>query len=85
MAIPFASGAKTSNEVFDQSGVQARIARAIRAKTGYAVTVACPRDPPMNPGSSFDCIATAPDSSTAEIKVTIQDTSGNYIWQAVSS
>jgi hypothetical protein len=38
----------------------------------------------MNPGSSFDCIATAPDNSTAEVKVTIQDTSGDYIWQVVS-
>jgi hypothetical protein len=85
VAVPVASGAKTSNEVFDQAGVQAQIAKAVKDKTGEAVTVACPHDPPMNPGSSFDCIATAPDNSTAEIQVTIQDTSGDYIWQVVSS
>lgn len=85
VAIPVAGGAKTSNEVFNQSGVQAQIAQAIKAKTGDTVTVACPEDPPMNPGSSFDCIATAPDNSTAAIKVTIQDNSGDYIWQAASS
>ena len=85
VAVPVASGAKSSNEMFDQAGVQAQIAKAIKGKTGEAVAVACPHDPPMNPGESFDCIATAPDNSTAEIQVTIQDTSGDYIWQVVSS
>jgi hypothetical protein len=85
VSVPVAGGAKASNGVFDQSGVQAQIAKALKAKSGYAFTVACPHDPSMNPGSSFDCIATAPDNSTAEVKVTIQDISGDYIWQVVSS
>jgi hypothetical protein len=85
VAAPAASGAKASNELFDQAGVQAQIAKAVKGKTGESVAVACPHDPPMNTGSSFDCIATAPDNSTAEIQVTIQDTSGDYIWQVVGS
>jgi Domain of unknown function (DUF4333)/Protein of unknown function (DUF2510) len=81
IAVPVTSSAGTSGETFNQAQVQSQIASGITAKTGESVTVACPQDPPLNPGSTFQCVATAADGSTVAVNVTIQDTSGDYIWQ----
>jgi hypothetical protein len=82
IATPLANAAKASNEVFNQSGVQSQIASWVKQKSGYAVTVACPSDPPMTAGTKFTCIATATDGSTVPIDVTVQDNSGDIVWQA---
>jgi Domain of unknown function (DUF4333) len=81
ISVPVINSVVTQNTVFNQSQVQAQIASGIKAKSGVAVTVSCPKDPPMNPGSQFQCIATAADGSTALVTVTIQDRSGDYLWQ----
>jgi hypothetical protein len=73
--------AVTTGAVFEQAQVQSQIASGIEAKSGIAVTVSCPQDPPLNPGSQFQCVATAPDGSTTLVTVTIQDRSGDYLWQ----
>jgi hypothetical protein len=82
IAAPLANAAKTSNEVFNQSGVQSQIASWVRQKSGDTVTVACPSDPQMSAGSTFTCVATAADGSTVPIDVTVQDNSGDIVWQA---
>jgi len=46
-----------------------------------SVTVDCPQNPPMNPGSTFQCVATATDGSTVFVTVTVQDTSGDITWR----
>jgi hypothetical protein len=79
------SGSTPSGGTFNQSYVQSQIAKGLKSKTGYADSVSCPKDPPMNPGSSFECVATFSDQSTAIVKVTTQDTDGDWIWQVVSS
>jgi len=81
ISAPIINSVVTENTAFDQSQVQAQIASGIKAKSGVAVTVSCPRDPPMNPGSQFQCVASAADGSTDLVTVTIQDRSGDYLWQ----
>jgi hypothetical protein len=82
LALPIAGGAKASNETFDQARAQSQIAAWIKQKSGSTVTVACPSDPPMTAGTKFTCVATASDGSTIPIDVTIQDDSGDIVWQA---
>jgi len=84
ISVPVTSSARTSGETFNQAQVQSQIASGIKAKSGVAVTVACPQDPPVNPGSTFQCVATAAGGSTVAVNVTIQDSSGDYIWQVAS-
>jgi hypothetical protein len=36
----------------------------------------------MNPGSKFECISTAANGSTTAVTVTVQDRSGDVVWQA---
>ena len=84
ISAPVIDSVVTENTVFNQPQVQAQIASGIEAKSGVAVSVNCPADPPMNPGSQFQCIATAADGSTTLVTVTIQDRSGDYLWQTGS-
>ncbi len=72
----------TDSATFNQAGAQAQIAKGIKAQTGSTVTVSCPTNPPLNPGSQFKCIATAADGSSTIVTVTIQDRQGDMIWQA---
>jgi hypothetical protein len=81
IASPVVGSAITTGAVFNQAQVQATIAKGIKNQTGVAVTVSCPSDPPLNPGSQFECVATADDGSTTSVTVTIQDRSGDIIWQ----
>ena len=78
---PVIGSVTTDSATFNQAGVQAQIAKGIQAQAGVAVTVSCPADPPLDPGSRFECIATAADGSTTAVTVTIQDRSGDIIWQ----
>ena len=78
---PVIRAVTTDSATFNQAGAQAQIAKGIEAQTGSTVTVNCPEDPPLNPGSKFECIATAADGSTTLVTVTIQDRSGDVIWQ----
>lgn len=81
ISVPVIGAATTSGETFNQARVQTDLAKAIKAKSGYAVKVECPQNPPLNPGSKFTCIATAADGSTVPGNITIQDRSGDYLWQ----
>jgi len=81
---PVIAAVTTDSATFNQAQVQSQIASGIKAKSGVAVTVSCPQNPPLNPGSQFTCIATAGDGSTVPVNVTIQDRSGDYIWQTGS-
>ncbi len=81
ISVPVTGSASTTGATFNRAQVQSDVASAIKAKTGTAVTVDCPQDPPLNPGSKFQCVATAADGSTAFVNITIQDRSGDYIWQ----
>jgi hypothetical protein len=81
ISVPVIGSVITDSSVFEQAQVQSQIASGIEAKSGVAVTVSCPKDPPLNPGSQFQCIATATDGSTTLVTVTIQDRQGDIIWQ----
>lgn len=81
IAVPVTGSVITDVTVFNRTQAQADIAKGIKARTGVAVTVDCPQDPPLNPGSQFQCIATAADGSTTAVTVTVQDRSGDVIWQ----
>ncbi len=81
IAVPVTNSAVTTGETFNQAQVQADIAKGIKAQTGVTVTVSCPKDPPLNTGSKFQCVATAANGSTTLVDITIQDQSGDYIWQ----
>jgi len=81
VSVPVIGSATTTDETFNRAQAQADIAKGIKAQLGVAVTVNCPQDPPLDPGSKFECIATAADGSTTLVTVTIQDRSGDVIWQ----
>jgi Na+/alanine symporter len=81
IATPVIRSAVTSGSVFSRAKVQSDVAQAIYDKTGTSVTVNCPQDPPLNPGSQFQCVATATDGSASMVTITIQDSSGEYTWQ----
>ncbi len=81
ISTPVIDSVITDNTTFNQAQVQESIAGGIQSQSGVAVTVSCPQDPPMNPGSQFQCIATAADGTTTAVTVTINDRSGHYTWQ----
>ena len=78
---PVIGAVTTDSATFDQAGVQAQIASGIKAQSGVLVTVSCPANPPIDPGSKFECIARAADGSSTLVTVTIQDRQGDIIWQ----
>ena len=82
ISTPVINGVATDNATFNQAYVQATISKGLKAQAGVAATVRCPQDPPMNPGSQFECAAAAADGSVTMITVTIQDQSGDWAWQA---
>jgi hypothetical protein len=84
ISVPLASSAPAGAS-YDQSYVQSQISQDLQSKTGYASTVACPSDPVTTPGSTFECVATFSDKTTAIVKVTTQDTAGDWIWQVENS
>ena len=81
IASPVIGSATTTGETFNRAQVQTTIAKGIKNQLGATVTVSCPKDPPLNPGSQFQCVATTADGSTTLVTVTIQDRSGDYLWQ----
>jgi hypothetical protein len=81
IAVPVTGSVMTNSSVFDRARAQADIAKGIKAQSGVTATVNCPQDPALNPGSQFQCVATASDGSTAMVTVTIQDRKGDYTWQ----
>jgi hypothetical protein len=81
ISVPIINSVITDASTINQAQLQSQIASSIKAKSGVAVTVNCPKDPPVNPGSQFQCIATAADGSTVGVTVTVQDRSGDVIWQ----
>lgn len=78
---PVASAAQGAGLTFEQAKVQSAIAAWVKGKTGDAVKVSCPPDPQMTAGSTFTCIATAADGSTAPVDVTVTNNSGSIEWQ----
>jgi hypothetical protein len=83
VSVPLAGS--TVNSGITQSYLQSQISQGIKAKTGDASTVSCPQDPPVSPGSTFECLATFSDQTTDTVKVTIQDANGDWLWQVVNS
>jgi len=84
ISVPLGGGGQGSM-TFNQAGAQSQIAAWIKAKSGYTVKVACPSDPSMTAGTKFTCIATAANGSTLPVDVTVQDNSGDIVWQAGGS
>jgi hypothetical protein len=81
IATPVINNVAVANTSFNRVKVQTDIARGIRNQLGVRATVDCPQDPPIHPGSTFQCIARAADGSRAMVTVTIQDRSGDYTWR----
>jgi hypothetical protein len=78
-SVPVAGRATTGGETFNRVQAQAVIARGIKAQLGVAVMVDCPEEPPLNPGSQFQCVATEADGSATTI--TVEDQGGDVTWQ----
>jgi hypothetical protein len=81
ISAPVVSGVATAATTFNRTKVQADIARGIQNQLGVHAVVSCPKDPPIHPGSTFQCLARASDGSRALVTVTIQDRSGDYTWR----
>lgn len=81
IATPVINNVAAANTSFNRVKVQTDIARGIRDQLGVRATIDCPQDPPIHPGSTFQCIARAADGSRAMVTVTIQDRSGDYTWR----
>lgn len=81
IATPVISNVAEANTSFNRAKVQTDIARGIQNQLGVRATIDCPQDPPIHPGSTFQCIARAADGSRAMVTVTIQDRSGDYVWR----
>ncbi|MEP7024566.1 MAG: DUF4333 domain-containing protein [Actinomycetota bacterium] len=81
IATPIVNSVATANTTFNRVKVQNDIARGIHSQLGVTAVVNCPQDPPIHPGSTFQCIARAKDGSRALVTVTIQDRSGDYTWR----
>jgi hypothetical protein len=81
IATPLVSSVATANAVFDRAKVQAAVAKGIQDQSGIAVNVNCPQNPPMNPGTQFQCVATAKDGSRAFVTITVQGKNGGYTWR----
>jgi hypothetical protein len=81
MAVPIVNSVITSSSTFERAKVQREIAQGITALTGVIVTVNCPQEPPMSPGSRFECVAAEFDGVTAKVTVRVQDRSGDFTWQ----
>jgi Domain of unknown function (DUF4333)/Protein of unknown function (DUF2510) len=81
IATPVISNVAAANTSFNRAKVQTDIARGIQNQLGVRAKVDCPQDPPIHPGSTFQCIARAADGSRALVTVTIQDRSGDYTWR----
>ena len=73
IATPAISSAITSGSMLHRAKVQSDVAQAIYDRTEVSVTVNCPQDPPLSPGSQFQCVAPTADGSTAMVTITIQD------------
>jgi hypothetical protein len=80
ISAPIVSSVASGAATFNQAKVQADIARGIQNQLGVHTVVRCPKDPPINPGATFQCLARASDGSRALVTVTIQDRSGDYTW-----
>ena len=81
ISTPVIDSVITNSETLNQARLQSQIASGIKSQTGEVTTVQCPQDPPLNPGSQFQCVATATDGSTTMVTVTVQDRNGDIIWQ----
>jgi hypothetical protein len=80
ISAPVVSSVATAATTFNQVKVQADIARGIQNQLGVHAVVSCPKDPPIHPGATFQCLARASDGSRDLVTVTIQDRSGDYTW-----
>jgi hypothetical protein len=78
-SVPVAGSATSNGETFNRAQAQAVIAKGIKAQLGVAVMVDCPQEPPLNPGSQFQCVATEADGSATTI--TVEDQGGDVTWQ----
>jgi hypothetical protein len=81
ISAPIVGKVAVASTTFNRVKVQNDIARGIDNQLGVRATVACPKDPPLKPGSTFQCLARATDGSRALVNVTIQDRSGDYTWR----
>ena len=81
IVVPIATAAKTGSMIFNQTKAHSDIAAWFESKTGSSARVNCPVDPPMEPGTTFTCIATTSGGSTVPIAVMVQDNSGDVVWQ----
>jgi len=77
------TAATPSGSAFSQA-VEAQIAKRIKQKTGYVVTVACPADPPRAAGSKFMCKVAGPEGAKVTVRVT-NDAGGGYEYQTANS
>jgi hypothetical protein len=70
------------NVQLDEPRVEEQIRSELSTQLGVEVEeVDCPSDPSMQVGSSFRCLATGADGSTAFVTVSVQDKNGFITWE----
>jgi hypothetical protein len=57
ISAPIVSSVANATTTFNQAKVQADIARGIQNQLGVHAVVRCPKDPPVHPGATFQCLA----------------------------
>lgn len=67
--------------IFDKLGVEQQIVTGAAAQGTIFSSVVCPAAPSMQAGDQFQCVAAAPDGSSAIVNVTWQDDIGSILWQ----
>lgn len=65
----------------DMAKIEKSITDGIAEQLELTVTVECPESVTQEAGSTFDCIATAEDGSTATVLVSQTDDEGNVTWE----
>jgi hypothetical protein len=78
VALPLAAGVAT---FVDAPAVEQSIESGIRDQAGFSVTADCPPGIPANPGSTFQCTIEDEFGVTAIADVTIQNATGNFVWE----
>jgi hypothetical protein len=75
------NGAASRNLTLDQGALQQQIVAKADETVAGGVTASCPSET-LHQGETFQCVLTAiADGSTAIVNVTVQNNSGDLVWQ----
>jgi hypothetical protein len=78
-----APGSPTTRGDQDARGLRAFLGVDGVSTVGGGVSVQCPSSEPVQSGLTFKCLASdSSDGSSVMVDVTVQDSNGDFVWQA---